>query len=625
MKCLKFALPLSTISVLASFAAVGDSQTRAGIVGPLRQIVDIFNTSGHEQAWLRCATRGVSPRHREGRRLLAVICTPHDGMDARDIDGAPISEAGGSVDAISESRIRVLIPLDGLQGLSQHPDLATIRLPAPIASEGGFGTVISEAGTLVGADIYHEQEIRGTGVSVAVIDEDFRAIDSVIGIGELPEATVQVDFTGEGMGGNIGHGVAVAEQLLDMAPEITLHCCKVRDVVDLENAATYVRDQGIAIVNMSLSWYGLSYYDDTGPFSTIVNESRENDGVFWVTSAGNAGNKHWRGLWRDDDSDGQLNFTADSERLKIGGSGEQLFIYLNWDQYGSRPRDMTDFDLYLLDDRNNVAAQSSDYQFLTGVPLELLSFTIEDTTRSYSIAVVYASGDTAGVDLTIFTPASALEESVRAWSLADPANCRSAFATGAVNRILWDSTAPPPEPFSAFGPTTDGRMKPDIVGPDRTSSVSLGENGGAGTSLAAPVVAGAAALLLGFYPDFTADDLDDKLTAMAIDIGPAGPDSVFGAGKVFLDPDEIGITAVSPPMATQGGPANNLEVPARLYDLRGRRVRMSAEAVHTRVSTTPAGIYVMQRHEKIGTEYLLPHGIRGNRRDKARLESLTGQ
>ncbi len=624
MKCRPPLSPLRIVIILLSFMSVS-GRTGARIVGPLRQIVETLDTSEPEQAWERCSARGISPRRREGRRLLAVICRPRDGIDPGNVDRVRISETGGFVDAVSESWMRVLLPLDGLQSLSEHPDLATIRLPAPIACEGGFGTVISEAGALIGADIYHQQEITGAGVSVAVIDEDFKAIDSVIGIGELPAGTFQLDFTGEGMGGNIGHGVAVAEQLMDIAPEISLHCCKVRDVLDLENAAKYVRNQGIPIVNMSLSWYGLSYYDDTGPFSTIVNESRENDGVFWVTSAGNAGNKHWRGLWRDDDGDGQLNFTADSERLKIGGSGKQVFIYLNWDQYGSRPRAMTDFDLYLLDDRNKVAAQSSDFQFLTGIPLELLSFTIEDTARSYSIAVVYASGDTAGVDLTIFTPASALEESVRAWSLADPANCRSAFATGAVNRILWDSTAPPPEPFSAFGPTTDGRMKPDIVGPDRTSSVSLGENGGAGTSLAAPVVAGAAALLLEFYPDFTADDLAGKLSSMAIDIGPEGPDSLSGAGKVFLDPDEIGATPAAHAVSRHRTQSKPTQRSTRLYDLRGRWVRTSPNVAPAHVRAPPAGIYVMRNRENAGIEYLLRYGTTTKRPIRSGVPSATGQ
>jgi subtilisin family serine protease len=53
-----------------------------------------------------------------------------------------------------------------------------------------------------------------------------------------------------------------------------------------------------------------------------------------------------------------------------------------------------------------------------------------------------------------------------------------------------------------------------------------------GTSLATPIVAGTAALIISKRPDFTPAQVDTALQATATDLGPAGKDVYFGAGRV---------------------------------------------------------------------------------------------
>ena len=53
-----------------------------------------------------------------------------------------------------------------------------------------------------------------------------------------------------------------------------------------------------------------------------------------------------------------------------------------------------------------------------------------------------------------------------------------------------------------------------------------------GTSLATPIVAGTAALIISKRPDFTAADVDATLKSTATDLGTPGPDVYFGAGRV---------------------------------------------------------------------------------------------
>lgn len=56
-----------------------------------------------------------------------------------------------------------------------------------------------------------------------------------------------------------------------------------------------------------------------------------------------------------------------------------------------------------------------------------------------------------------------------------------------------------------------------------------------GTSMAAPHVTGAAAMLLAKEPWLTARQVRDRLAASAIDLGPIGPDPYFGAGLLAVD------------------------------------------------------------------------------------------
>jgi type VII secretion-associated serine protease mycosin len=66
-----------------------------------------------------------------------------------------------------------------------------------------------------------------------------------------------------------------------------------------------------------------------------------------------------------------------------------------------------------------------------------------------------------------------------------------------------------------------------------------------GTSFAAPIVAGAAALVRSRFPDLTADEVIHRLVTTAADAGPAGPDEQYGHGVVDV---VAALTADLPPM-----------------------------------------------------------------------------
>lgn len=133
------------------------------------------------------------------------------------------------------------------------------------------------------------------------------------------------------------------------------------------------------------------------------------------------------------------------------------------------------------------------------------------------------------------------------YSIAPPAGSKNPLSIGAVNSDDDSMTM-----FSSWGPTDDGRLKPDFVGPGCQTDGDGGVTSCAvfstyevrcGTSMAAPTVAGMCAILFEEYRrlhPFAAAPRAAAYKALfantAVDLGQAGPDYRFGFGSVRLLP-----------------------------------------------------------------------------------------
>lgn len=117
-------------------------------------------------------------------------------------------------------------------------------------------------------------------------------------------------------------------------------------------------------------------------------------------------------------------------------------------------------------------------------------------------------------------------------SSRSPANNPSAFAVGATTNtdVIYFQ--------SSRGPSSCGESAtffPEVVTPGvdiKTADLYGLYYNATGTSMAAPHVAGALALLLSANPDLSAADQEAALLSGAVDLGSAGPDNDYGYGRL---------------------------------------------------------------------------------------------
>jgi subtilisin family serine protease len=136
--------------------------------------------------------------------------------------------------------------------------------------------------------------------------------------------------------------------------------------------------------------------------------------------------------------------------------------------------------------------------------------------RAAGILPVFAAGNSGPNSSTSFSPA----------------NNPEAFAVGATDGsdAIYSG--------SSRGPSACGEAQttfPELVAPGvniRSSDLFGGYATGTGTSLSAPHVAGALALLLGAFPDALADQQASALQSGAVDLGASGPDNSYGYGRL---------------------------------------------------------------------------------------------
>lgn len=470
---------------------------------------------------------------------------------------------------VGEDWIEAHVPPALLPAASERPGVQRVNTVIPPQPQS-LGSVVSQGVELHQADAWHRMGYRGQGVKVGVIDDGYQGFSQMQG-GELPRSvTARCYFAGARTPSSrlsdceqapceeiaCIHGTAVAETLVDVAPEVELYIANPISQGDLRDAADWMAEQGVQVINMSLGWIADGPGDGTSPSGNSPLRSVDaavSGGITWANAAGNSARNAWYGAFWDPDDDGWHNFTSRDEANTFflpydpdSPSRSRVVAFMRWDDsWGGADCDL---DLHLvraIPGPNNDVLVFSDETIQDGGAddIPFAGFWYRTTgvagEGTYYLLIRKRTCPDAPAWIQLITwMADDLQHYSTGRHITNPAEGRNPgmLAVGATH--WWDTEYI--ASYSSRGPALDGRTKPDITGVACARSATYGPSRPGspcpfgGTSQASPHVAGLAALVKQRFPDYTPEQVADYLQQNAIERGTAGKDSVWGNGFAIL-------------------------------------------------------------------------------------------
>lgn len=462
---------------------------------------------------------------------------------------ADVGALGGVVETVYRNLVFATVDVGRLPELADADDIVRVRTPYRQHPE-----IVGQGVSLHHADALHADGFRGQGVKVGVFDcGGFVGYQALLGT-ELPASVTLWQGSVDPVGSD-PHGTACAEIVYDLAPEAQMFLAHNDGEAEYYLAVDWLLAQGVDVISYSCGWTGPFPDDGSGlPHNAInakVEEARA-AGVLFVKSAGNsADGDNYQGQFTAHGGSNWHSFDGDTSNGVFSWSGDGYYISLTWDDWPTNPATSGATQDYALDlwwydgaDWQVVASSDNPQNGNPGeIPFEEITFTPPVDEWYYVVISKIDATEDNFLNLKKTSYGGFLHHNPE-FSITVPGDSPAATTVGA---IFWNDLTL--EPFSSCGPTlgpggtaAGGLLKPDIVAADGVSGATYGISNGSpsgpgffGTSAAAPHVAGGAALLLSAVPSLSVDELEAQLLATAVDMGPAGPDSQFGHGRMWLE------------------------------------------------------------------------------------------
>ena len=276
--------------------------------GLLNTIVAEYEQSGSE------AALALAPLALPEDEAMAVVFYTQDGESTRAL-AQDLRDLGIDPQIVGEGYIEAYVALPLLATASDLDRVASMKAIVPARPEQGSIPVAppSPALQIHGVPTWQARAYTGQGIRVGIIDGGFDYYNQAVQAGEVPTPDAvrcylqQVNAqnspiyssTMADCGGSY-HGTAVAEALLDVAPDVTVYLAYVQRPGELRHAVEWLVTQDVDIINLSMGWVwdgpgnGTSIYKDS-PLRTVDYAVQK--GITWINSAGNSNLSTWYGAF----------------------------------------------------------------------------------------------------------------------------------------------------------------------------------------------------------------------------------------------------------------------------------------------------------------------------------------
>ncbi|MFA5331426.1 MAG: S8 family serine peptidase [Methanoregula sp.] len=376
----------------------------------------------------------------------------------------------------------------------------------------------------------------GAGMKIGIISDGVDHLSSAVASGDLPSTVHVLSNT---QGGD--EGTAMLEIVHDMVPDATLYFHDMgSNTVAFNSAIDDLRSNGCTVICDDVGWITDPFFED-GTVASHVNSVLSSNQVIYVSSAGNAAQKHYQGTFYDRGS-GYNDFSQGTDptykALYVNlPAGSSVRVVLEWnDQFGHSGND---YDLYLSQSTYGDLGYSTNTQSGSGNPLEWIAYSnTGSSTITGQIDVRKLSGVAKTLELYVY-PSSGASVYTNNIVPADSIFGQPAVPDVIAAAAVYQGTPSTIESYSSRGPVTisypsaTSRSKPDISGVDGVSITGAGGFSSPfyGTSAAAPHIAAVVAQIWGAHPSLTPAQVRNALYNSAVDLGTAGKDTTFGYGR----------------------------------------------------------------------------------------------